>query len=168
MTTAPVDSRAPAHARPDPAPWRWDVVRVAGGLVVLGLATLGPLSPVDPRAVALVCGAYLLLVLAAALGRLDDGFPVPLGVVLAIDALYLVWGVHAVTGSEVLVAITVVGLALVAVLRFSESPAHLDPESPRLPRPTDPWLVEDRAEPGGSRGPARSARDSAPSARPRR
>lgn len=165
MTTARVDRQAPAHARPAAAPWQWDVVRVAGGLGVLGATAVTPVTSrvLDQRAVALVCGAYLLLILAAALGRLDDGFPVPLGVVLVVDALHLLWGVHAVTGSGFVVAVAAVLLTLAAVLRFSESPAHLDTGGTRLPRPSDPWVVGEQSRPPerpSATGPAEPMRSS--------
>lgn len=126
---------------PASTPWRGDLLRSALAPAVLGAAALAPYRPVPLTAALLVAGAYLLLVLAAALGRLDAGVRVPGGVLLVLDALHLLWGAHLTAGLGGAVPVVLATAACCLVLRL----ALLPPVAPRPAPAADPARARSRA-----------------------
>ena len=116
---------------PASLPWRGDLLRAALAPVVAGAAALAPAGPVPLTAVLLVAGAYLLLVVTAALGRLDDGVRVPPGVLLGLDALHLFWAAHLTSGLGGPLPVVAATAGTCLLLRIALLPPVAGPSSRR-------------------------------------
>lgn len=113
---------------PAAAPWRGDLVRAAVVPAVVLAAAVSPGRTVPATAVLLVAGAYLLLVLTAALGRLDSGLRIPPAVLAGLDALHLLWAAHLTSGLGGPVPVIAATAAVCLLLRIVLLPP-LDPRS---------------------------------------
>lgn len=134
-------------ASPESLPWRGDMVRAALAPAVVVAAAVAPSRPVPLTAAVLVAGAYLLLVLAGALGRLDSGVRVPAGVLLGLDALHLFWAGHLTSGLGGPVPIVAATAGVCILLRIALLPPVAPPAPGRPP-------VQPAGAPVSAAGPA--------------
>lgn len=129
---------------PAAAPWRGDLLRAALVPVVVLVATFTPGRTVPATAVLLVAGAYLLLVLAAALGRLDSGLRMPPAVLLGLDALHLLWAAHLTSGLGGPVPVVAATAAVCVLLRLVLLPplqGRAAPADRPAPAPARPLVL---------------------------
>jgi hypothetical protein len=147
VTTPPCSSSGPLAplravlawvTSPASLPWRGDLARAVLAPAVVLLAVLTPQGTVPLTAAALVAGAYLLLVLAAALGRLDDGVRVPPGPLLGLDALHLFWGAHLTSGLGGPVPVVAATAGVLVLLRIALLPPVPAGRAAPLGLPHDP------------------------------
>ena len=125
-------------ASPASLPWRGDLTRALLAPAVVALTALAPQSPVPLSAAALVAGAYLLLVLAAALGRLEDGVRVPAGLLLGLDALHLLWAAHVTSGLGGPVPVVAATAGVCLLLRIALLPPVPEGRAAPLELPDSP------------------------------